>query len=58
MAYQAKGVTCRQYTETTYIEGNRQTTHGAACRNPGGSRAIAADRIAEAGLDLALSWRV
>jgi surface antigen len=36
-AYQANGATCRQYTETIYIDGNQQIERGAACRNAGGA---------------------
>ncbi len=36
-AYQANGATCRQYTETVYIDGNPQTARGTACRNPDGT---------------------
>ena len=36
-AYQANGVTCRQYTQTIFIDGNPQTERDMACRNPDGS---------------------
>jgi surface antigen len=36
-AYQANGVSCRQYTHTIYIEGKPQTARGTACRNPDGT---------------------
>jgi surface antigen len=36
-AYQANGATCRQYTETIYIDGRPQTARGTACRNPDGT---------------------
>jgi surface antigen len=36
-AYQASGATCRQYTETVYIDGTPQTARGTACRNPDGT---------------------
>jgi surface antigen len=36
-AYQANGVSCRQYTHTIYIDGKPQTARGAACRNPDGT---------------------
>jgi surface antigen len=31
------GVTCRQYTETVYIDGKPQSARGTACRNPDGT---------------------
>jgi len=36
-AYQAHGATCRQFTETVYIDGNPQVARGTACRNPDGT---------------------
>ncbi len=36
-AYQANGATCRQYTETIYIDGNPQIARGTACRNRDGT---------------------
>jgi surface antigen len=36
-AYQANNATCRQYTETVYIDGTPQVARGTACRNPDGS---------------------
>jgi surface antigen len=36
-AYQANGATCRQYTETIYVDGNPQIARGTACRNPDGT---------------------
>jgi surface antigen len=36
-AYQANGATCRQYTETIYIDGGPQVARGTACRNPDGT---------------------
>ena len=36
-AYQANGATCRQYTQTVYIDGTPQTARGTACRNPDGT---------------------
>src|ERR1700730_1471574 len=36
-AYQANGATCRQYTETVFIDGSPQTARGTACRNPDGT---------------------
>ncbi len=36
-AYQHAGVTCRQYSETVYIDGTPQTARGTACRNPDGT---------------------
>jgi len=36
-AYQQAGNTCRQYTQTIYIDGRPQTARGAACRNPDGT---------------------
>ncbi len=31
------GLTCRQYTETVYIDGRPQSARGTACRNPDGT---------------------
>lgn len=36
-AYQANSATCRQYTETVYIDGTPQVARGTACRNPDGT---------------------
>jgi surface antigen len=36
-AYQANGATCRQYSETVFIDGQPQTARGTACRNPDGT---------------------
>jgi surface antigen len=36
-AYQASGATCRQFTDTIYIDGTPQTERGTACRNPDGT---------------------
>ncbi len=36
-AYDQRGVKCRQYTHTIYIDGRPQTARGAACRNPDGT---------------------
>ena len=36
-AYDQRGVKCRQYTHTIYIDGKPQTARGAACRNPDGT---------------------
>jgi surface antigen len=36
-AYQANGATCRQYTETIFIDGNPQIARNTACRNPDGT---------------------
>src|ERR1700691_3943913 len=36
-AYQANGATCRGYTQTVYIDANRQAARGTACRNPDGT---------------------
>jgi len=36
-AYQASGATCRQFTQTVYIDGTPQSGRGTACRNPDGS---------------------
>ena len=36
-AYQANGMTCRQYTHTVYLGDTPQIQHGAACRNPDGT---------------------
>lgn len=35
--YQARGMTCRPYTHTIYIDGRPQTARGTACRNPDGT---------------------
>jgi surface antigen len=36
-AYQANNATCRQYTETVYLDGNPTVARGTACRNPDGT---------------------
>jgi len=36
-AYHANGATCRQFTDTIYIDGTPQTERGTACRNPDGT---------------------
>lgn len=36
-AYVDAGRNCRSYTHTLYIDGQPQTAHGTACRNPDGS---------------------
>src|ERR1700680_4199893 len=36
-AYQANGATCRQFTDTIYIDGTPQTHRGTPCRNPDGT---------------------
>ena len=36
-AYQQGNVTCREYTQTVYIDGRSQQAHGTACRQPDGS---------------------
>jgi surface antigen len=36
-AYDSRGLKCRQYTHTIYIDGRPQTARGAACRNPDGT---------------------
>ena len=33
----AKGLRCRSYTHTIYIDGRPETVRGTACRNPDGS---------------------
>ena len=40
--YDRPGLTCRQYTHTSYIDGRTQTARGAACRNPDGTWSPAA----------------
>jgi surface antigen len=35
-AYVTNGVTCRQYTDTRYIDGNAQDERGTGCRNADG----------------------
>jgi surface antigen len=35
-AYVTNGVTCRQYTDTRYIDSNAQTERGTGCRNADG----------------------
>jgi surface antigen len=36
-AYQASGATCRQFTDTIYVDGTPQTERGTACHNPDGT---------------------
>jgi surface antigen len=36
-AYEASGVTCRQFTQTIFIDGNPRSERGTACRNPDGT---------------------
>jgi surface antigen len=36
-AYDTRGMRCREYTHTIYIDGRPQTARGAACRNPDGT---------------------
>lgn len=36
-AYQKGNLTCREYTQTVYIDGRSQQAHGTACRQPDGS---------------------
>ena len=36
-AYQANGLTCREFSHTIYIDGRPQTARGTACRNPDGT---------------------
>lgn len=36
-AYQANGASCRQFTETVYLNGAPTTARGTACRNPDGT---------------------
>jgi surface antigen len=36
-SYAQNGVTCRQYTETIFIDGTPQTERGTACRNSDGT---------------------
>jgi surface antigen len=40
-AYVTNGVTCRQYTDTRYIDGNAQTERGTSCRNAEGTWTVA-----------------
>ncbi len=40
-AYQANGATCRQFTQTVYVDGMPQIGRGTACRNPDGTWATA-----------------
>jgi surface antigen len=35
--YQARGVKCRDYSHSIYIDGRPQIARGTACRNPDGS---------------------
>ncbi len=35
--YQVNAYTCREYTQTIYIDGVPQTARGQACRNPDGT---------------------
>jgi surface antigen len=41
-AYDSRGMKCRQYTHTIYIDAKPQTARAAACRNPDGSWSPAA----------------
>jgi surface antigen len=41
-AYDQRGLKCRTYTHTIYIDGRPQTARGAACRNPDGTWSPAA----------------
>ena len=36
-AYDQRGMKCRSFTHTIYIDGQPQTARGSACRNPDGS---------------------
>lgn len=36
-AYQQNNLTCREYSQTVYIEGRSQQAYGTACRQPDGS---------------------
>jgi surface antigen len=36
-AYQTNGATCRQYTQTVFVDGRPQSARGTACRNPDGT---------------------
>ncbi|MDP2123834.1 MAG: RT0821/Lpp0805 family surface protein [Parvibaculum sp.] len=36
-AQQYSGQTCREYSQTIYVEGRSQTAYGTACRQPDGS---------------------
>ena len=40
-AYVTNGVTCRQFTDTRYIDGNTLTERGTGCRNPDGTWTMA-----------------
>jgi surface antigen len=35
--YESRGMRCRQYTHTVYINGQPQVARGTACRNPDGA---------------------
>jgi surface antigen len=35
--YESRGVRCREYSHTIYVDGRPQTARGTACRNPDGS---------------------
>jgi surface antigen len=35
--YESRGMRCRQYTHTVYINGRPQSARGTACRNPDGT---------------------
>jgi surface antigen len=35
--YEQKGLRCRSYTHTIYIDSRPETVRGTACRNPDGS---------------------
>jgi surface antigen len=36
-AYQSNGTSCRQYTQTVFIDGKPQSARGTACRGPDGA---------------------
>jgi|SRR5580704_5444535 surface antigen len=40
-AYVTNGVTCRQFTDTRYLDGNTLTERGTGCRNPDGTWTVA-----------------
>jgi surface antigen len=40
-AYVTNGFTCRQYTDTRYIDGNTLTERSTGCRNPDGTWTMA-----------------
>jgi surface antigen len=35
--YESRGLRCREYTHTIYVDGRPQTARGSACRNPDGT---------------------